>query len=466
MSKSKFFILSTLTISMLAANASLISTDIEDRKSLNITIYNNDLALIKDERSLKSDLESNKIYDLEFKDVSGKINSKSSIFEGAEMVYEQNFNYDLLSQKSLFERHIGKEVLLKDRESNTQKEVQILNVLNNNAIVKDLIENKIFSVNINSEDYTFIFNEIPDNLRVKPTLSLKIKNLQKDISLTYLTSGLSWSADYVANLNKEANEMNISGWVTLNNTSLTSYKDVSLSLLAGDLNRVHNNNQIRVMSKSLMTEASMDVSLESKDVGDYKKYEVPFKVDIDNNQQKQVSLLNKYNVPVEKTYEYKLNVEANVLKEKAPIYISFINNKENKLGLPLPSGTIRYYEKGNDSTNFIGENKIGQTSINEEIKTNIGNAFDITLNKKVIDSKKISNNEHLVTVDYELINGSKNLKEVIINESSYGRSLEILNSNENIMMLKDSNSITKKFKIDLNKEEVKKFKIQYKIIRR
>lgn len=460
----KKILLSTLALSIITINASMLSTDVDDRTSIHMTIYNNDLALIKDNRIINNN-KSDEVVNLEFKDVSGKINARSSILKGAGNIYEQNFSYDLLSQQSLFERHIGKEVTLRDIEEKNTKKVNILNVINGNAIVQDKIENKIYSININNENYTFMFNEIPDNLRVKPTLSMKVKDLSENISLTYLTSGLSWSADYVANLNKEATEMNISGWVTLNNNSLTTYNDVNLSLIAGDLNMVSAVPANMKAMRSMVMAESIDMSLDSETVGDYKKYTVPFKVDIENNQQKQVALLNKNNVPVKKIYEYELNIEGNVSKLKAPVFIKFKNDKENKLGLPLPAGTIRYYEENENSTDFIGENRIGQTSINETIKTKIGEAFDITLNKNIIDNRRINSNEIVVTVNYEIINGSNQTKEVVLNERSYGRLVEIISSDRNVNILEENNNLSKKFYVEVKPDSIKKFSIQYKITR-
>jgi hypothetical protein len=85
------------------------------------------------------------------------------------------------------------------------------------------------------------FRELPPTLRDRPTLVMKLDNGlagPQELELSYLTAGLSWKADYVGELAADDSHLDLTGWVTLNNTSGTAYRDAQLQLVAGDVNRV------------------------------------------------------------------------------------------------------------------------------------------------------------------------------------------------------------------------------------
>src|SRR6185312_15132820 len=70
------------------------------------------------------------------------------------------------------------------------------------------------------------FDGLPANLRSRPTLSMAVNSgaaVNRDLMLTYMTGGLDWKADYVANLAPDEKSLSLQGWITITNTSGTPY---------------------------------------------------------------------------------------------------------------------------------------------------------------------------------------------------------------------------------------------------
>jgi hypothetical protein len=84
------------------------------------------------------------------------------------------------------------------------------------------------------------FDSVPANLRDRPTLSVLLEagGGKQSVELSYLTGGLAWKADYVANLSADGKSLDLNGWVTLTNRSGAGFDDATLQLVAGTVNRV------------------------------------------------------------------------------------------------------------------------------------------------------------------------------------------------------------------------------------
>jgi hypothetical protein len=225
------------------------------------------------------------------------------------------------------------------------------------------------------------------------------KDAEQDLELSYLTGGLSWQADYVAELNSDENRLNLLGWVTLTNTSGTSYKNAKLQLVAGDVHQVQ-----PVFEKRMVREAA-DVAyaaaaprMAQESLLDYHLYTMDRTTDILENQTKQVALLQADNIASAKEYllkgqDYYYRNRSGDLgsKIKVAVYLSFENKKAENLGLPLPKGIVRVYkEDSTGSVQFIGEDRIDHTPENETLRLKLGNAFDITADRKQMDFKKLA----------------------------------------------------------------------------
>ena len=262
-----------------------------------------------------------------------------------------------------------------------------------------------------------VYDQVPENLRDRPTLSILAEsNVSKPqtLELSYLSGGLSWKADYVAKLDKTEKYLDLSGWVTLNNQSGASYKNAKLQLVAGDVNRVQ---QPRAQHRDIMMMESMATKsmpeMQQESLFEYHLYTLGHKTDILQNQAKQVALLSANKVPVNKEFllqghqHYYYNRNGVIAdKLKVGVFVEFENNKDAGLGLPMPKGTVRVYK--NDSVGnaqFIGEDRIDHTPKDETIRLKLGEAFDVTANKKQVSYKKESafgKYKHAASSSYEI----------------------------------------------------------------
>jgi hypothetical protein len=273
---------------------------------------------------------------------------------------------------------------------------------------------------------------VPKNLRDRPTLVSKIHNktaAEQRLELSYLTGGLGWKADYVAALNPKEDKIDLSGWVTLTNTSGTSYQNAKLQLVAGDVNRVPEHKPRAMMMHKNVEDISSAANMAEEPLLEYHLYTLDKTTTIADNQTKQVALLSASNIPARKTllltgadYYYGANHGEIGQKLKVAVYLEFDNEEASKLGIPLPKGAMRVYKQNTQgNAQFVGEDQIDHTSKNETIKLKLGNAFDITADKKQIDFKVLSSaakGNSLYESAYEIVlkNAKKEAVTVMVQE--------------------------------------------------
>ncbi len=425
------------------------TTSTSDQKSVAVTIYNSNLALVKDSRTVQLD---NGEQNLAFRGVSAQLRPETALLRNVNhpsslSVIEQNFDFDLLTPQKLLEKFTGKMVRIATTNPATGKETiesaKILSTQKGTVVqIGDRIETNPYG--------RFIFDEVPKNLRDEPTLSIQLASKQKnaqDLELSYLTGGLSWKADYVAELNDKDDKLSLAGWVTLDNRSGASYNNATMQLVAGDVNQVQNGPEMAMMankmSRGMMQADASSMSEES--LFEYHLYSLNRPTTIANNQSKQVSLLNANAVEVSKelvlqgnNYYYRSSYGDIGQKLKLGVFVQFDNEKKNGLGMPLPKGVVRVYKRDSaGNAQFVGEDKIDHTPNKENVRLKLGDSFDVTANKKQTDFKI---NDRVMSRDvfdssYEITikNAKKDPVTVIVREPIPG----------DWKMLKESNSHTK-----------------------
>jgi len=396
---SKILIQGVLAILVIGnVHASEKVSDISDQNSVAITIYNKDLALIKDQRGVKLDRGFNQ---LAFRGVSARMRPETAILRSLSnakgfRVIEQNFDYDLLTPNKLLDKYVGNKVRIVTLNPATGKQkIETATVLStqNGVVVKigDRIE-------VNPKG-RFIFDTIPKNLRDKPTLVTQLNSAtaaKQQVELSYLSGGLSWKADYVAELNADDSQINLIGWVTLNNVSGTDYNKAKLQLIAGDVNQVQPAIQLRPRAVKMEMMAYADAArVQEESLFEYHLYSLDRPTSILNKQTKQVALLSANSVPVKKelvlngaSYYYHNRQGQIGNKLKVSVYVQLENKSKAGLGMPIPKGIVRVYKRDSQANvQFIGEDKIDHTPKNETIRLKLGEAFDVTANKKQTDFK-------------------------------------------------------------------------------
>ncbi len=370
-----------------------------DQRDVAVTIYNENLALVKDGRSVKLDRGAGQ---LAWRDVSALMSPETALLRnisspaGLKLV-EQNFDFDLLTPQKLLEKYVGREVTVISVNPATgaeKRENATVLATNGGTVLKfvDRIETGVPG--------RLAFSGVPDNLRDKPTLVITLANAsagEQNLELSYLTGGLSWKADYVAELNEKDDRLDIYGWVTLSNRSGTTYPNARLQLVAGDVNLVQDElarGRPVPMAKTAMAEAT-DMSQEA--LFEYHLYSLERPTTIADNQTKQIALMSALAVPVKKellfegqNYYYTSQYGELGQKLKAGVFVEFANKGEG-LGIPLPKGVVRVYKKDSKgNAQFIGEDRTDHTPKNETVRLKLGDAFDVTADRKQTDFKKLS----------------------------------------------------------------------------
>src|SRR5215813_6020016 len=234
-----------------------IST-IEDQKNVAITVYNSNIGLVKDTRALRL---PRGVSQLRFMDVAQQINPatvhiKSTTAPSTLEVIEQSYEYDLLNPQKLLDKYVGKELtlVLRTVENNSEKRQPVRAILlsNNNGQVWQMDEQIV----INPTNIAEIrFERMPQDLIAKPTLVWSLSNSGADthtVEASYLTGGINWRADYVIVANQNDTKADLNGWVTINNNSGAAYRDAELKLVAGDVNRVRDEQVPTVRTARMM----------------------------------------------------------------------------------------------------------------------------------------------------------------------------------------------------------------------
>ncbi|NOT64962.1 MAG: DUF4139 domain-containing protein [Methylotenera sp.] len=429
-------ITSLISIGAFAVETTLDETKstINDQQSVAVTIYNGDLALVKDTRKIKLKTGLNA---LALRDVSAQIRPETALLRsinapGSLTLLEQNFDFDLLTPEKLLEKYVGKTVsLVKTHPTTgveTSEQATVLSA-NNGVILKvgNRIETGVHASRI-------VFDDVPANLRDRPTLVTQINNkgaVDQTVELSYLTGGLGWKADYVAELNSKEDTLDLSGWVTLTNTSGASYKNAKLQLVAGDVNRVQENHpRAMTMRKDvvMMAEAA-SAPMAEESLLEYHLYTLDRPTTINENQTKQVALLSASGVPARKElvlkgaeYYYQSQYGDLGTKLKVGVFIEFDNKEASKLGMPLPKGILRVYKKDNaGNAQFVGEDNIDHTPKNETVRLKLGESFDVTADKKQTEFKVLPNPQkgHSAfesAFEFTLKNAKKEKMTVIVQE--------------------------------------------------
>ena len=386
------------------------TTTIDDQVDLAVTVYNSDIALVRDVRSI--DL-SRGTSDLHFMDIAATVNPTTvhfrSLTEPARVgVLEQNYQYDLLEPEKLLKKYVGRDVTLVRQRNGREEEVQAHLVSYNSAPVWRIDGQIVTGLHADH----IRFPELPGNLYARPTLIWTLANegaTRHRVEASYLATKLSWNADYVLRVARDDKAGDLDGWVTVRNGSGTAFQNASLQLVAGDLNRV----------KQALGRASMDTMSElaapaaqrmaQEAFSDYHLYTLDRKTSINNNETKQVSMLSATSFPVAKRYVvsgqhfYYRNQQhpGSPIKDVVQVFYQLKNEAKAGLGDPMPAGIVRVYQADSrGGLQFVGEDRIDHTPKDETLNLKIGNAFDVVAERKQIDWQRVASN--IYDVEYEV----------------------------------------------------------------
>ncbi len=389
------------SLDLTAAEGKKTST-LDDQKEVAVTVYNQNLGLVKDRRSLN--LEKG-MFHLEFMDVASGIDPttvhiRSLTDADALAVHEQNYEYDLLSPQKLLEKYVGKEVELREinPETGEEKIARVTVLSTNDGLIYRTSDGITFDLSRGGSVFSkWFFPGIPENLISKPTLVWLLDSGRKgiqEVEVSYLTSGINWKADYVGLLNESDTGMDLTSWVTIDNRSGATYRDARLKLVAGDIHRAERR-PVYADGRMEETRLTSVPRFEEEAFFEYHLYSLDRTTTIKENQTKQMTLFDAPGIKVKKKYTFKSSGRFQVrwvepVEDKVGVYLEIENRKSAGMGLPLPAGVFRVYKEDADgSVQFLGEDRIDHTPVDEDFEIKIGSAFDIVAERVQTDYTKI-----------------------------------------------------------------------------
>lgn len=424
-------VLGILSLPCFGAQAEEMKVPAETRKDLFLNIYQQNLALVKNDYKLKL---ADGVSVVAFEGVSEQMQPQTTLIDGSGItVLEKNYEYNLLNRENLLEAYVGKEVSAVTIDHETSKNVFDKALLMNNDYGNPMLK---FSYGIDPHfPGRIVFPDVPANLRLKPTLVAKVASKggeAKNVSLSYLSGGLSWTGNYVAEI-VDSRKMDLQSWVEISNQSGTDFKNAKVTLVSGDVNNGGGSVQPRPLMMAAMRKMNYDAEvaadsgsgeIAAQSFGEYYSYNLPGKADVLNKQSKQISLWSAAGAGYEKQYKLvsPLADYARMFERRhAAVVYKITNSKAQKLGQPMPSGTIRFYEKdGNGNLSFTGAAEMPQLAVDESVELNIGKSYDVYANGKIVNFSQIA--ENTTETDYEVsfFNAGKKEVKVIWEQKTSG----------------------------------------------
>ncbi len=394
------------------------ATESTAQGDLSVTIYNNGQSLVQDVRQLNI---ANGRSTVVFPDVSAMIRPETLSFNAAgTSIVEQNFDFDLLTPQKLMEKAVGQTVtLIRTNPATGQETMQRAEVLSVYGGVVIRVDGHIEVLRDDGLPVRVLFDQLPPNLRARPTLSVTLESNRagtRPASIRYLTPGLGWSSDYVAMYDEARGTVDMQGWVTLTNTTGTTFHAANTLLVAGNVNGGYNGGY-SPPRRDFVRPGTETANRER--LGDFYLYPIAERTTIANNQTKQVSFLDVQGVPARRIYSRELGwLNSDSDPVNVSTAISFSTSREGGLGDALPAGTVRFYQRdASGNPQFIGENGIGHTPMGSVLSLRTGDAFDIFVQAEVESRNVITAAEYERSARYRVIVDGEVTREVQVDRA-------------------------------------------------
>jgi hypothetical protein len=472
MHTTRLVLLLALALTLAPAHAAepraLPDSTADDRTSVAVTVYNVNLALVRETRELS--LPEKGEATLRFMDVPSSINPRTVHFESltapdALAVLEQNYEFDLISPSKLMEKYVGRDVtLIEQAEDLTTREVQAtLLSVNGGPVYRvgdRIVLNQTGKVTLGS---------VPPDLVPRPTLVWTLgadKAGKHDVQASYLTDNMNWSADYVAVVDAEDEATDLTGWVTIDNRSGATYRDATLKLVAGDVRRLARPQVAMAQYDMMERKAARTPQFEEESFFEYHLYTLDRPTTIKDNQTKQLNLMQASGIPLTKKLLlvgnrawYRNQYGTLTQNEKVAVILEFDNTEAAGLGIPLPKGTVRVYKQDRSgSEQFVGEDAIDHTPRDETISLRVGDAFDVVADRTQTDFRKLSPRQAEIAFEISIRNRKDEDVTVTVREPM-GGDWQLLESNIRGAQKKDAGTL--QFEVDVAARQ--EFKLTYRV---
>ena len=404
------------------------ATSAASARDLSLTIYTDNVAQVQDHRTVR--LTGGR-QQLQFDNVSAQIRSDtvSLAASGDLTIIEQNFDYDRLTPARLLQKAIGHEVTLVRTNSTTGAETRD----------RALVMATVGGVVLRSGDHLevlhddglpvrVIFDDMPANLHARPTLSITVNGRHRGsepVVLSYQTPGLGWHADYVALYDQNSSTLDVQGWVTLTNTSGTTYENATTTLVANipdqdtdtDGEGAAGHFKFNPWGERATLRSAGTESGTRERLGDDYLFPLAGRTTIADQQTKQLTFLDAHGVPAAHGYEFRngWRQESQSPSSARTCYF-FSTGTHGGLGDQLPAGTLRMYlrdSKGDPQ--FIGESKISVTPMGSTLSLTTGDAFDVMV-KPIVVARTTAGPGWRTDMSYELTNALPDPVHVVLQQ--------------------------------------------------
>ncbi len=419
-----------------------------DPSATEVTIYNQGFGLVKETRSIdfKEGRQTVAIEDVASQIQPDSVGFRSLTAPKGMQVLEQNYQFDLISTAAILNKSVGKRIRLTRAFGNQLSTIEGVLLSAPTAIVPDQNGNQNMTYNgmvIRTDDGQIVLDpvgevsvrEVPEGLISKPTLLWDLISERagtNQVELSYITNGIQWDAAYVLTLQGTNDLADLQGWVTVNNQSGATFRDAKMKLLAGEVNQAPRGGRGMGGGGMAPMEAlkSADAFAEQS-LFEYHLYTLQRPATIRNREIKQLALLEGHDLKVVKRlimdslqgygsfYPSEGQVGTGVMSPQ--VRVEFMNTKENGLGMPLPQGKFKVYQRDNSgSVQMLGEDQIRHTPRNEKLSILVGKSFDIVGERKRTNFERVSANSVRETFEIQLRNRKEVADTVVVLERHWG----------------------------------------------
>jgi hypothetical protein len=374
-----------------------------------LTIYNQDFAVVRD--TVPLDLKSG-VNNVRYADATARVEPDSVILRDpagkhALQIWEQNYRNDPVTQELLLSLFEGKMIdfqILRTKDNPQVHELIPGKIVRSGFVPGGSPEQPIIEVN-GKLQFSLpglpLFPDLGDDTVLKPTLNWLLQSDKPgkfDAEVGYITGGFTWEADYNLVSPEKGDQVDLIGWVTMNNQSGKTFRDAKIKLMAGDVNKIQPPQREMFEGMRRITAGASFAAppVTEKAFDEFHLYSLARPTTLRDREMKQVEFVRATGVKAETIYVYDgaLNYRfygglnpgqgyGTECNKKVRVMREFVNAETNHLGIALPKGKLRFYRRDADGQmEFVGEDMIDHTPRNETVRVTTGNAFDLVGERK------------------------------------------------------------------------------------
>lgn len=372
---------------------------------ISLVVYNSDLGLVKE--PLELDL-SRGVKTVSFADVPERIDPTSVRLDlrGSARLLEQDFRFDPPNLDRMVKEYLNSTVNVW-LKGGSPFSATLLAGGGGDIVLRDA-SGKVHVLRPDTVE-RIEFPSLPEGIANRPSLSWRLDAAKAGKvvgTISYLTGGMNWHAEYSAVVNDSETAMDLSSFVSIENTSGRSFKDASLKLVAGSVHRAAAPVPAQVFraEKSMMMAAGAadaDNGFEERSISEYHLYDLRGVTTLANGGVKQIAFIDPVGVKV--TGRFVFDSARN--RKDVTTVLEFVNSEKEGPGVPLPAGKVRVYRSDADGTSvLIGEDSITHTPKGEKVRLTLGAAFDVKAERKVMETRAVSQRVNEQTVEIAIRN--------------------------------------------------------------